>query len=36
VRAQVGGKRGVGLLEQILIGPHERYGFTGLVDGARA
>jgi len=36
VRATLGEKRGVGLLEQILIGPHERYGFTGLVDGARA
>jgi hypothetical protein len=36
VRATLGEKRGVGLLEQILIGPHERYGFTGLVDGAPA
>jgi hypothetical protein len=35
VRARVGTKRGVGLLEQILLGPHERYGFTGLVDGQR-
>ena len=26
----------VGLLEQILIGPHAGYGFSGLVDGARA
>jgi hypothetical protein len=36
VRARVGEKLGVGLLEQILIGPHAGYGFTGLVDGARA
>jgi len=36
VRARLGERRGVGLLEQILLGPHARYGFTGLVDGARA
>jgi hypothetical protein len=36
VWARVGEKRGVGLLEQILLGPHERYGFSGLVDGAGA
>ena len=36
VRARLREKRGVGLLEQILIGPHQRYGFTGLVDGAPA
>jgi hypothetical protein len=34
VRAKLGEKRGVGLLEQILLGPHERYGFSGLADGA--
>ena len=33
---KLGARRGVGLLEQILLGPHERYGFTGLADGARA
>jgi hypothetical protein len=36
VRARVGEKRGVGLLEQILLGPHARYGFSGLADGAPA
>jgi hypothetical protein len=36
MRARVGEKRGVGVLEQILIGPHAGYGFTGLVDGAPA
>jgi hypothetical protein len=36
VRARLGEKRGVGLLEQILLGPHERYGFRGLADGAPA
>jgi hypothetical protein len=34
VRARLGEKRGVGLLEQILLGPHEGYGFRGLADGA--
>jgi hypothetical protein len=34
VRARVGTEPGVGLLEQILIGPHAGYGFQGLVDGA--
>jgi hypothetical protein len=36
VRAKVGEKLGVGLLEQILLGPHAGYGFSGLVDGAPA
>ena len=36
VRAKLGAKRGVGLLEQILLGPHAGYGFTGLTDGALA
>jgi hypothetical protein len=36
VRAKLGPKAGVGVLEQILLGPHAGYGFTGLVDGARA
>lgn len=36
VRARIGEKRGIGLLEQILIGPHQRYGFQGLADGAPA
>jgi hypothetical protein len=36
VRAKLGSKSGVGLLEQILLGPHAGYGFTSLVDGAPA
>ena len=36
VRAKVGEKHGVGVLEQILLGPHAGYGFSGLVDGAPA
>jgi hypothetical protein len=36
VRAKIGEKCGVGVLEQILIGPHAGYGFSGLVDGATA
>jgi hypothetical protein len=36
VHARIGAKRGIGLLEQILLGPHARYGFTGLADGAPA
>jgi hypothetical protein len=34
VHARIGAKRGIGFLEQILLGPHARYGFTGLADGA--
>jgi hypothetical protein len=29
-----GGQRGVGVLEQLVFGPHEPSGFTGLLDGA--
>ena len=34
VRVQVGGEVGTGVLEQLVIGPHEPSGFTGLADGA--
>lgn len=35
VRAEVGGREGVGLLEQILYGPHSQFGFTEFLDAAR-
>ncbi|MDX1649456.1 MAG: hypothetical protein R3263_06350 [Myxococcota bacterium] len=35
VRARKGDQEGVGVLEQFAIGPHHRYGFRELVDGAR-
>jgi hypothetical protein len=35
VRAEWGGRRGVGVLEQIVLGPYPRYGFRELFDGAR-
>ncbi len=34
VRATAGGRTGVGVLEQISIGPHARYGFRELLDPA--
>ena len=34
VRARLGDQEGVGVLEQIILGPHEGFGFEGLVDGA--
>ena len=33
-RATVDGRRGVGVLEQLAIGPHPPTGLTGLLDGA--
>jgi len=35
VMAKCGDERGVGVLEQICIGPHARYGFTDILDPAR-
>ncbi len=32
VRARCGDEVGYGVLEQICIGPHKRYGFTGFLD----
>ncbi|MBK5224015.1 MAG: hypothetical protein JJE52_14310 [Acidimicrobiia bacterium] len=34
VRATWGDRTGLGVLEQLAIGPHEPSGFTGLLDGA--
>ena len=34
VRVTVGDEVGTGVLEQLVIGPHEPSGFTGLADGA--
>jgi hypothetical protein len=34
VRASDGTRTGIGVLEQIVIGPYEPAGFTGLLDGA--
>jgi len=34
VRARSGGRQGIGVLEQIHLGPHRRYGWKGLLDAA--
>ncbi len=34
VRARMGDREGVGVLEQICFGPHATYGFKELLDGA--
>jgi hypothetical protein len=34
-RARMDGRAGVGVLEQLVIGPHAPSGFTSLLDGAR-
>ncbi len=34
-RARMGEREGIGVLEQLIIGPHEPYGFEGLFDGAK-
>jgi hypothetical protein len=34
VKARWGDREGVGVLEQIIFGPFDRYGFTGHMDGA--
>ena len=33
-RARMGGREGIGILEQLVIGPHRPSGFQGLFDGA--
>lgn len=33
-RATMGDRQGIGILETLVIGPHEPSGFTGLFDGA--
>jgi hypothetical protein len=35
VRATMGERVGVGVFEQLALGPHEPSGFTELLDGAR-
>jgi hypothetical protein len=35
VRAHWGERRGIGVLEQVVLGPYPRYGFEALLDGAR-
>ena len=35
VRARVGDLVGVGLLEQIIFGPHTQFGFHDVLDMAR-
>lgn len=34
-RARLGDHRGIGILEQLIIGPHTPLGLTGLIDPAR-
>ena len=34
VRARSDGREGIGVLEQIAFGPHARYGFKSVIDGA--
>ena len=34
VRAKWEGRTGLGVLEQLVVGPHNPSGFTGLLDGA--
>jgi hypothetical protein len=36
MKASWGERVGLGVLEQIVIGPHEARGLTGLNDGFRA
>ena len=35
VRATMGDRTGIGVLEQIAIGPHKPSGLTGLLEGHR-
>ena len=34
-RARWGDREGVGVVEQLIVGPHEPTGLTGVIDGAR-
>jgi hypothetical protein len=34
-RARMGEREGIGILEQLVIGPHQPSGFEGLLDGAK-
>lgn len=33
--SSTGTRQGMGVLEQIFVGPHDRYGFTSFLDGTR-
>jgi hypothetical protein len=35
VRARAGDREGVGILEQIIFGPHTQFGMSGIADGVR-
>ena len=35
VKARLGEREGIGVLEQLIIGPHAPSGFVGLLDGAK-
>jgi hypothetical protein len=35
VKARMGEREGIGVLEQLIVGPHAPSGFTGLLDGAK-
>jgi hypothetical protein len=35
MRARSGGREGVGVMEQLCLGPHAGYGFKEILDGAR-
>ncbi|NNL65866.1 MAG: hypothetical protein HKP30_06475 [Myxococcales bacterium] len=35
VKARMGEREGIGVLEQLIIGPHAPSGFVGLLDGAK-
>jgi hypothetical protein len=35
VRARMGDREGIGIIEQLCVGPHRTSGFTGILDGAR-
>jgi hypothetical protein len=35
VRATCGDRTGIGVLEQVVIGPYPRYGFNEFLDPAR-
>ena len=34
VKATIGEQQGLGILEQIIFGPHTQFGFTDVLDGA--
>ncbi len=36
VKATIGDRQGIGILEQIIFGPHTQFGFNDVLDGASA